>query len=119
LQHIAYFALASLLGQDPWELPALSTERVLESLTGTYETYRGTYQATVTRNGDFLSLTVRNKYTEQIVPLVPLELDPSHPRFFTLAGGRKLTVEFSRTDGNAELVYERYKLRRIGKPLHV
>ncbi len=115
LQYIAYFALAALLKEDPWKLPALHTERVLEDLTGTYETYRGTYQALVTRNGDFLNLTIRNKYTEQISPLVPQALDPDHPRFFTLAGGRKLTVEFTRVDGEAELIYERYKLRRVGK----
>lgn len=115
LQHIAYFALASVLKEDPWTLPGLRTERALEQLTGTYETYRGTYQATVTRNGDFLQVTVRNKYTEQVVPLVPLELDPVRPRFFTLGGGQRLTVEFTSVDGEAELVYERYKLRRVGK----
>jgi len=115
LQHIAYFALAAILKEDPWKLPALHTERVLEGLTGTYETYRSTYQALVTRNGDFLNITVRNKYTEQVLPLVPHALNPDHSRFFTLGGGRRLNVEFTSVDGEVELIYERYKLRRVGK----
>jgi len=115
LQHIAYFALAAALKEDPWKLPALHTERVLNALTGTYETYRGTHQALVNRNGDFLYITDRNKYTEQVVPLVPFDLDPQHPRFLTLAGGRRLTVEFAKVNGETELVYERYKFRRVGK----
>jgi len=115
LQHIAYYALATMLNADPWEFPALRVERTLEQLTGSYETYRHTYPATVTRNGDFLLITIRNRYTEQIVPLIPEDLDPVRPRFFTLAGGRRLPVEFSVNDGDVELVYERYMFRRTGR----
>jgi len=115
LQYIAHYALATMLGADPWEYPALRVERTLEELTGAYETYRHTYPATITRNGDFLLMTIRNKYTEQIVPLIPEDLDPVRPRFFTLAGGRRLPVEFAVRNGDVELIYERYKFRRTGR----
>ncbi len=114
LQHIAHFALAAMLGEDPWLLPALQVERLLQHLTGRYETYQGTYGATVRRAGDFLALEISNKLLAQTVPLVPVSLNPVHPRFFTLAGGRRLTIEFEVADGSIDLIYERYKMRRVG-----
>lgn len=111
---LCQYALAVLLGEDPWQLPALHAERVLGAVTGTYETYRGTMQATVTRKGDFLELRIRDRYHDQKTPLVPLALDPGAPRFFTLSAGRRLPVEFHHRDGGVDLLYERYKLRRTG-----
>lgn len=115
MANIASFALAAMMDEDPWELPALRTERVLAGLVGAYETYRGTYQATVTRNGDFLIIAIRNKYLEQLVPLIPEDLDPGHPRFFTLSLGRRLPVEFIVADGEVEMIYERYRMHRTGR----
>jgi CubicO group peptidase (beta-lactamase class C family) len=118
LQHIGAFALALALGKDPWELPALRVERSLNQLTGIYETYRGTFRATVRRAGDFLSIEFRFGDFEQIVPLVPVELPvpgSSEPRFFTLAGGHRLPVEFYVRDADVDLVYERYKFRRVSR----
>jgi CubicO group peptidase (beta-lactamase class C family) len=112
---IADFALATLLGEDPWALAPLRTERVLEELTGTYETYRNTNPATVRRKGDVLMLEFKNKHSEESVPLIPFDLDPEHPRFYTYGGGYRQVVEFFRRTGGVELLYERYKLRRTGK----
>ena len=114
LQHIAVFALASMLGEDPWRIPGLRVERALQQLEGRYETYRGTYGATVTRAGDFLMLKIENKLLSQTVPLVPLELDPARPRFFTLTLGRRLTVDFHVSPAGIEVIYERYRMRRVG-----
>jgi hypothetical protein len=49
------------------------------------------------RAGDFLLLEFQFGDFEQIVPPVPVELPvpgSSEPRFFTLAGGHRLPVEF-------------------------
>jgi hypothetical protein len=116
LSHIGDAALAVLLGEDPWSLPGIRTERALEQLTGRYETYQGTFGGTVTRAGDFLMLKIENKLLSQTAPLVPVELDAERARFFTLALGRRLWVEFSRRNGEVELIYERYKMRRVGAP---
>jgi CubicO group peptidase (beta-lactamase class C family) len=114
LQHIAYFALASMLGEDPWRIPGLRVERALQQLEGRYETYQGTYGATVSRAGDFLALKIENKLLSQTVPLVPLDLDPARPRFFTLAMGRRLIVDFHVSQAGIEVIYERYRMRRVG-----
>lgn len=114
LQHVAAFALASMLGEDPWTLPGLRLERSLQRLEGRYETYQGTYGATVSQAGDFLLLKIENKLLSQTVPLVPLDLDPERPRFFTLALGRRLVVEFHVRADAVEVIYERYRMRRVG-----
>ena len=114
LQHIAYFALASMLGEDPWRIPGLRAERALQQLEGHYETYQGTYGATVTRAGDFLMLKIENKLLSQTVPLVPLDLDPARPRFFALALGHRLIVDFHVSPAGIEVIYERYRMRRVG-----
>lgn len=114
--NITAFALAQLLGEDPWELPALRTEQVLLGLNGYYEGYRGNFNASVRREGDFLMLSFKNKYGEQVVPLVPHDLsNPAAPVFYTMAGGRRMMVEFFRRDGRVELMYERYKFRRTSE----
>jgi CubicO group peptidase (beta-lactamase class C family) len=114
LAHVAAFALAAMLGEDPWQLPGLRLERTLQQLEGRYETYQGAYGGTVTRAGDFLLLKFENKLLSQTVPLVPLDLDPARPRFFTLALGRRLLVDFHVGPGGIEVIYERYRMRRVG-----
>lgn len=114
LANLTSFALAEMLGEDPWQLPALRVEKVLAGLTGSYETYRGTYDAKVRRQGDFLMLEFKNRLSEMTVPLVPQDLNPECPRFYTLTGGRKLLVEFLVRDGQVDLIYERYRFRRVG-----
>ncbi len=116
MANYASFALATALGEDPWAMPALSTERTLSALTGSYETYKGTYGIKVKRSGDFLLLDFTNKLSTSEVPLIPEDLsDPQNPRFFTLGGGRKTLVDFHVNDGEVDLIYERYRLRRTGK----
>lgn len=109
------FALASLLGEDPWQHPALHCERVLTELAGVYEMYRGTVQVRVTRQGDFLGLQFKDRISDVTVPLVPLDLNSEPCRFTTLAGGRRLPAEFHRKAGAVELIYERAKYRRTGR----
>jgi CubicO group peptidase (beta-lactamase class C family) len=109
------YALALLLDHDPEGLPFVVHERWLKELEGLYETYKGTMSVQVRRQGDFLLIEVRDKYTEQIVPLVPEALDESVRTFYTLAAGQRLPVEFRIRDGKIELIYERYLLRRVGK----
>lgn|GEM_PF-4924338 len=78
------------------------------------EKYRGTYGGTVKRAGDFLMLEIKNRLLEQTLPLVPVALEPDRARFFTLTLGRRLVVEFDIRDGGVDLIYERYKMRRVG-----
>jgi CubicO group peptidase (beta-lactamase class C family) len=111
---MAMVALATLLGEDPHRLPFLRVERTLDSLAGVYETFRGTMRVTFRRAGDLLQAEFKNKHREERVPLIPEVADGDAPRFYTVAAGRRMPVEFFRRGDGVEVLYERYKLRRIG-----
>ncbi|RLE57482.1 MAG: serine hydrolase [Thermoprotei archaeon] len=116
LSNIGMYALALMMGRDPEkELPFIRTERLLERLEGTYETYRGTMKLYVRKRGDFLYVERRDRYTESIVPLIPIELSEERAIFYTTSWGRKFYVEFYIKDGTVELIYERYKLIKVGQ----
>ena len=107
-------ALAALIGEDPERLPFLRIERLLDALAGVYATFKGTMQITFRRKGDLLQAEFKDKHHQENVPLIPEVLQGDAPRFFTLAAGRRSTVEFNRKGETVEVLYERYKLRRIG-----
>lgn len=108
---IAEVALALLLEHNPDDLDYLRTDHALSKLTGRYETYKGTMQATVTRQGDFLVLELHDQAQPQRIILVPENLTGTELSFYTLTGGGRLPVQF-RVGERLELNYERYKLRR-------
>ncbi|HEX7022661.1 MAG TPA: serine hydrolase [Trueperaceae bacterium] len=114
LSQLAETALACMLGEDPAELTVALVEDVLGALVGRYETYRGTMRAKVRRQGDFLLLEIEDRAQPERIILVPERLAWPEPAFFTLSAGRRLGVMFRREDDGVELLYERYKLRRMG-----
>jgi len=111
---IAMVGLATLLEEDPQQIPFLRVERALDSLAGVYETFRGTMRVTFRRAGDLLQAEFKDKHHEERVPLIPEIAEGDAPRFYTLAAGRRSPVEFNRRGEALEVLYERYKLRRIG-----
>ena len=114
LSMIGIYALALMLGKDPEELEIVKRDRILDKLAGKYETYMGTFKATVNRSGDFLFLDTRGKYTGYVIPLVPEELSEEKATFFTVSAGRKVRAEFRIRDGSrVELIFERYKFRKV------
>lgn len=114
LSQLAQVALALLLDQDPAALPFLRMEEALKPLEGRYYSFKETMLAEVTRRGDFLQLAFPESAQPQRVTLVPHKLEGDEPSFFTLAAGRRLEVVFRRSENEVELVYERYKMRRVG-----
>ncbi|MCA9838846.1 MAG: serine hydrolase [Trueperaceae bacterium] len=112
--YFAKVALATLLEKDIKALPFLRTETHLIPLTGTYESYKGTMTATVSKNADFLTFEIHDQAAPQKVILVPELLEKDEQNFFTLAGGRRLPVSFYRRNGTVELIFERYKFKRVG-----
>ena len=112
---MADFALALVSGKDPWDIPALKAEKVLDGLTGTYETYRGTANVTVRRKGDYLFIESQNKYASDSSALVPFDLASERPRFYSYGSGHRQAVEFQHRDGTVEMINDRYKYRRTGR----
>jgi CubicO group peptidase (beta-lactamase class C family) len=114
LKHMGMYALAAMIEQDPEMLPFVQRERRLEELEGTYETYKGTMRVQVRRSGDFLTLEMKDKFTDSVVPLVPLDLGEDTRSFYTWKDGHKLEVTFKVEEERIEGVYERYLIRRTG-----
>jgi len=117
LSQLGMYGLALLIGEDPESLPFVQMERNLTELVGTYATYKGTMKAQVKRMGAFLAIEIKDKYNDLVVPLVPGEIEGEIRTFYTLGSGMKLPVEFRVKEEKIELIYERYLLRKTGKPL--
>lgn len=115
MQHFAYCAIALMLGEDPWRVPGLRVERLLDRLAGTYETYQKTFGASVRRAGDFLVLEIRDRHTEQLVPMWLSSSGEGAAIFHTHAGGQCLPVEFRLTQGGVDLLFERYLFRKTAE----
>lgn len=110
LSHVGMYALSQLLGVDPETSPFIKSDKILNKLQGEYETYMGTMKANVKKKGDFLYIEIKDKYTEEIIPLIPEKLEEDQARFYTLSGGRKYTADFKIKEDRIEMLYERYKL---------
>jgi hypothetical protein len=115
LSYIADYALALLIGSEPEQLPVVRFERALAEVEGVYETYKGTMRGKVCRRGSLLSLETGDKYRDVTVPLIPIDWLGDVKVFEGLSGDRKQRVEFYCEGGGQYLIYERYKMKRIGK----
>jgi hypothetical protein len=114
LSQMGMYGLAVALGEDPDALPFVSTERSLKELEGTYQTYKGTMQARVRRNGDFLSMEFEDKHNRDVAVLVPQEIEGATRLFYTLSGGYKVPAEFTVSEEGVDVLYERYRMKRTG-----
>jgi CubicO group peptidase (beta-lactamase class C family) len=108
---IGMYALALALGYDPEKhLDFIKHDRILSKLTGTYETYKGTYRVNIKRLGDFLAVEYKDKYREAMTPLVPTEIKEDYVKCYTLSQGTKVEAEFIIEENRVTMIYERYKL---------
>jgi len=114
LKQIAKFALALVMDEEPTQLPYLRIEDSLQGLTGRYETYKSTVQAEIRKHDDFLKLLIDDKAQPEEIILVPDKVNGNTPSFYTLKGGRRLNVDFRYTEDGIELMYQRYKFKRVG-----
>lgn len=115
LSQLGMYGLTILLEKDPEELPFVQMERALTELVGTYETYKGTMKAQVKRMGDFLTIEIRDRYNDLVLPLVPEAIEGEIRTFYTLRAGIRLPVEFRVREMEIDLIFERYRLQRTGK----
>jgi CubicO group peptidase (beta-lactamase class C family) len=114
LSHMGMYGLALISGKNPEELPFVKMERELDILTGRYETYKGTMEAQVMKKDSFLYIEIKDKYTEMVIPLVPENIEGNIKTFYTVQGSGKLQVEFIVEGKDVDLIYERYRLRKVG-----
>ena len=114
LSQIGMVTLATMLGKDPETLPFVRHDKLLEKLVGRYETYKGTMSLQVSRKGDGVLLETKGKLLESSVPFLPEEVSDTYARFFTLQHSRKVVAEFFIEGEKVTLLYERYKLVKVG-----
>ncbi len=110
---LAQIALAHAAGEDIDELSCLELEDLGEELSGSYATYRETMRATVRVRGAIVELTIEDSESPQTVYLTVEEPGKEEVRCRAHLGDRQMEVVFRRTGSNVELLYERYKLRRL------
>jgi len=114
MSQMGLYGLALMLGENPEKLPFVKMERNYDLLSGVYETYKGTMDAKVATVNGILQLEIKDKFVDMKVPLIPEEIEGEVKRFYTLQSGGKLPIEFMVKDGKVELIYERYRLKKIG-----
>lgn len=110
----AKVALANYLKKDISKLPFMHTETSLNKLTGNYETYKGTMQASIIKHADFLKLLIHYGEQSEEHILVPERLTKLKSEFFTLRDGNKLAISFFNKNKTIEFIYEQYKFKRLG-----
>jgi len=112
LEDMGEYAMALLLGREPAEVPYMSRTAALDTLTGTYRTFKGTSSYEVTRSSGILQLEMtwgRRTYT---VPLIPVDLE-GKPKLFRMYGVEAATpVEFLQRGGATYMVYDRTMARK-------
>ncbi len=110
LSNIGLYVLTRMVNGDLDRLEFIRNEEVFNKLEGTYETYKGTMRVLIKRNGSFLNLMIKDRYTESILPLIPIELSSEKALFYTLINWRRYEVEFRIKPDKIELIHERYKM---------
>lgn len=109
---LAQAALAWAMGLDIAELSCVRLDELGDALSGTYATYRDTMRISVRSRGGVLELTMDDREAPQTVTLTLQEMGKEEVRCLAHVGDRQLPVVFRRGGSQAELLYERYKLRR-------
>ena len=115
LSYIGDYSLALLLGEDPSQLAVCSYEAVQRDIEGLYETFKGTMRCKVVRSGSILMLEMGDRYRDVTVPLIPVDWTGPLKIFQGISMDRRFSVEFFKEDEDQFLIYERYKMRKIGK----
>ncbi len=113
LGQLAQVALLFLLGEDFADLPFVRLESLGEALFGTYATFRDTMRATVRPAGGAVELVIEDREAPQRIVLTVEEVGSDETRLRAHLGDRTLPVLFRKRGHESELVYERYKLRRV------
>lgn len=112
MAQFAQAALAFLLGERWEKFPFVRLEGLGERIFGVYATYRDTMRATLRPRGGAVELVVEDREAPLVVVLALEEIVSDEVHFRALLGERTMPVVVRLKDV-PELLYERYKLRRL------
>jgi CubicO group peptidase (beta-lactamase class C family) len=111
---IAEGVLATLLGKDSWKsVPALRIRRLTETLTGTYEAYKGLAKVRVVKKAGLLHLEQKTPFADAVIPLIP-DGDPTKTySYYVLTDANRQPVEFVvHSPSDIDLYIERYRYHK-------
>lgn len=109
---LADYALALMMGKDPEKtLPGVEFQRMAETLSGRYETFRGAMEMQVSLNGTQLVARIGKEPETVTVPLILEGRD-----VFVPMGPDKVKVDVSiHSHDRVDIRYDRLVFHRIGK----
>ncbi len=113
LEDIGEMAIAQLLGVNPDDVPYFKRIEQLESVTGTYTTFRNTSEYEVKRNRGILQLETSFWQRTWTTPLIPVDLDGDVKRFVVYGLETMTPVEFVWRDGELLMFYENSLAKRV------
>ena len=112
LEDVGELTIAQLLGVNPDDVPYFKRVEQLESLTGTYLTFRNTSRYEVKRNRGILRLETSFWQRTWTTPLIPVDLDGDVKRFVTYGLESMTPVDFVYRDGELMMFYENSLAKR-------
>lgn len=71
-------------------------------------------KAQVVTKGGILRLEIKDKYIDMIIPLIPKDIEGAVKTFYAVQAGVKLPVEFIIERDKVDLIYEWYRLKKVG-----
>jgi hypothetical protein len=113
LEDIGELAIAQLLGVNPDDVPYFKRIEQLESLTGTYVTFKNTSEYEVQRNRGILHLETSFWQRKWTMPLIPVDLEGDVKRFMVYGLETMIPVEFIWRDGELLMYYENSLAKRV------
>jgi len=115
MSYAGLYILARALDKDPNEFQPLLYDETLESLRGTYESYRGGFRVDVERMGGILVIRYGGKNYEASIPLIPRDIGDDEKIFEAVNGDRRYEAIFFTRAGELYLQVERYLFRRVAR----
>jgi hypothetical protein len=91
---------------------SIKRERVYDELVGVYESYMGIILFKVKRSSGFLWIEFKDRHIDQILPIIPGDIDGPIKRFDLVSLDRRIPIEFIEINSDKYMIYERYKLRK-------
>ena len=120
---IPILMITTLLGRNPIkDLPFLTLDDKLDTLTGVYKTYKGIHQLSIIKRGGLLYIEVEDKritfggLTQGArVPLIPVSDTLDDLKFHIINGpAAKMTVEFStKSRGKVDLILAEWVFHKV------
>lgn len=113
LEDIGEMAITQLLGANPDDVPYFKRTEQLESLTGTYATFRDTSEYVVTRSRGVLHLETSFWHRKWTIPLIPVDMEGDVKRFVVYGLETMTPVEFVWRDGDLMMSYANNLAKRV------